>query len=599
MAEFLFDPVLASLLEKYDQKGFSIFMRILELEKKDGERELYEGSLLEFVKRAWREIESSELSISWHHERIIEALEAITNEEIRDLIINIPPRCSKSLLVNVFYPAWIWCRSERSFLSGPQVKFLCVSYGATLSETIALKMQRLVAGEWYQSLWGDRVKMRQDMMSRANFGNEAGGERISTSIEAGLLGRGADLQVVDDPHNLEGAESDLQREATLRAISEGLPTRVTDPRRVARILIMQRLHTEDCTAWCLTHWRKDLMHLMYPMKFDSARACIGDPRVIDGELLWPEMWTDEVVTQMQVELSEYSKAGQFQQMPVPRGGGIIKSEWWKDWPELDPVSGQFPHGAVIGKRIQYPAFEYIVGSVDTALTDKENRDPSAMTVWGLFRDMGKGRIERRADGTYERVADDVGFPKVLLMFGWQKRVYMHGPPEEIPYGVTKEEWNSPEFRRQRQESWGLVQWVLDTAKRYKIDYLIIEAQAAGLQLEQEIRTLHEGHDFGLEVKAAREKKFERLRAVEHLWSNGQVYRPAYEDGTMPTWCEQIFDQICQYPRTKHDDFVDCSSAALAHMRAIGLFQRREEWRGDEDALMEYDRNRQVTLPYQL
>ncbi len=95
-----------------------------------------------------------------------------------------------SLIVNVLWPAWTWCRGERLSLSGPQVKFLSVSYQADLSQIIALKMLRLVKGTWYQGHWGDRIQIMEDQKSRANFGNSAGGERLSSSIEAGLIGRG-------------------------------------------------------------------------------------------------------------------------------------------------------------------------------------------------------------------------------------------------------------------------------------------------------------------------------------------------------------------------------------------------------------------------
>jgi hypothetical protein len=439
-------------------------------------------------------------------------------------------------------------------------------------------------------------------MSRANFGNTAGGERTSASVEAGLIGRGGDIQICDDPHSLEGAESDLQRTATIKAISEGLPTRITDPNIFARILIMQRLHAADATAWAIGHWRDDHVHLMYPMEFDPDRACASDPRTHAGELLWPEMWGEEAVRQakraMMADGSEYAVAGQFQQMPVPRGGGIIKREWWKPWPEFGP-DGSFPEGAVINGRIQYPAFEYICAFVDTAFTEKTSNDPSAMTVWGVFRSEGKGRIERRSDGTYERVADDYGFPKAMLIYGWEKHLVLHGPPEEIPFGVSPKEWHSPLYAEERRRNWGLVEWVVNTCKRYKVDHLGIETQAAGLVLENELRMLHSDSGWGLEVTQTRGDKEFRLRAVSHMWTNGQVYAPTYEDNTHPTWCTPIVDQITLFPRSKRKDLTDTTSAALAHLRSIGLFERKEKWEAEEAHIQEHQPQKQAALPYEL
>src|SRR5262249_38022400 len=176
--------------------------------------------------------------------------------ELRNLVINIPPRHSKSLLVNVAFPAWLWIqqRDPEYPLIGPHARFLSVSFAAHLSERFGLKMLNLVQGEWYQSLWGHRVRIRTDQQSTAAFANTRGGERGWGAGEGGSVGRGGDIVIGDDPHNVEGAESEVQREATLRAFSESLTTRVTDPRIAARILIMQRLHGEDCTNWALDHW---------------------------------------------------------------------------------------------------------------------------------------------------------------------------------------------------------------------------------------------------------------------------------------------------------------------------------------------------------
>ena len=597
-----FNPRLASLLERHNPSGFAQFMQLLEFEKLEIEREYYESSLLAFIERAWKEIESAELSINWHHEAICETLEQVTYGQVRDVIINIPPRFSKSLITNVFWPSWIWCRGEKLPLSGPHVKFLCVSYGATLAETIAVKMLRLVSGVWYQSLWGDRVKILPDQSSRANFGNSAGGERISASVESGLIGRGGDIQVCDDIHSLEGAESDAQREATLRAVSEGLPTRITDPRISARVMVMQRLHSLDSTAWALEHWRKDLVHLMYPMRFDPTRACASDPRTEPGELLWPEVWNEEAIEQAQKEMSEYARAGQMQQMPVPRGGGIIKREWWQPWPDLDPATGELVDGWMVRtpvRRILYPAFEYIVAWVDTAFTEKVTSDFCAMTVWGVFRAEGKGRIERRTDGTYERVADDWGYPKVMLIYGWAKRLSLHGPPEVIPDGVSAREWNGLLYRKQRQATWGLVENVVDTCTRYKVDHLGIETQAAGLTLEQELRRLHSDGDWGVEVVPAKGSKEARVHAISHLFSAGQIYAPTFEDGTHPSWADPVIDEVCLFPRGRHDDLTDTVSGALAHLRSIGLFERRTEFERVEEDLQMYQSTKMAELPYPL
>lgn len=240
-AQWLRDPEKLRALLESDPAAFEQLEAITESEALIKEREICEGSLLEFFKRAWREIDPAELNVNWHHQVMCEYLEAIAYGEIRNLIINIPPRHTKTMLTSIIFPAWVWCRSEYLPLSGPHVKFLCVSYGAILAEEIALKMRRLVMGDWYQRLWGAKVQILEDQKSRANFANSSGGERLSNSIEGGILGRGGDITLVDDPQTRKGADSQAERAASLQGMSD-LSTRITDPRVHANILIMQRLH---------------------------------------------------------------------------------------------------------------------------------------------------------------------------------------------------------------------------------------------------------------------------------------------------------------------------------------------------------------------
>ena len=134
-------------------------------------RERYEGSLYAFFERAWQEIDPAPFSGNWHHEVICEQLEALARGEMRDLIINLPPRTGKTNLISVCLNAWLWCQPEDRWapLMGPKVSLLCVSYGAVLAEVIATRARRLIMGPWYQGLWGDRVQIREDQASRADF----------------------------------------------------------------------------------------------------------------------------------------------------------------------------------------------------------------------------------------------------------------------------------------------------------------------------------------------------------------------------------------------------------------------------------------------
>jgi predicted phage terminase large subunit-like protein len=297
-------------------------------------------------------------------------------------------------------------------------------------------------------------------------------------------------------------------------------------------------------------------------------------------------------------MGEYGFANQMQQLPTPRGGGLFKREWLEMWPPLDQ-EGNLMKGYINQGRIRYPAFEYVVAWVDTAFTTKQENDFCAMCVFGVFRAEGKGRIEKRNDGTFVRVADDYGFPKVMLVYGWQKRLTIHGPPQEVPVGVDARDWNGPQYREKRQETWGLVEWVADTCKRYKVDHLGIETQAAGHTLEQELARLHSDNIWTVELVPAKGDKVARAYAVQGIVSSKQFYVPTFEDGSHPSWATPIVDQWLIFPKGRHDDATDVMTGALRHLRDIGIFDRREDWHAEEERAQSWQTNRRTTLPYGL
>lgn len=202
-----------------------------------------------------------------------------------------------------------------------------------------------------------------------------------------------------------------------------------------------------------------------------------------------------------------------------------------------------------------------------------------MTVWGVFRDTADSFVmPRHVDdpGELMRISKDER-PKVMLIHGWQKRLNLHGPPEDRPLYISQEEWASPYWINERRKKWGLVEWVLHTAQTYRIDMLLIETQAAGHSLEQELRRLHDTGAWGIRLIQAKGDKVSRAIAVQHLFSNGLVYVPTYpEDGALPGWATIIVDQFASFPKTRYKDLVDSGTHALQHLRDVGVLVRREE-----------------------
>ena len=509
-----------------------------------------ERSLVEFVRQAWHTIEpGAEYTHGWHIDFIAEHLEAITNgEELPDgkpynrLLINIPPGTMKSLIVNVFWPAWEWGPKNMAHL-----RYVCAAHKVeNLSARDSRRMRQMILSDWYQARWGDRVKMSKDQNEKLNFTNSAGGFRIATAMTS-LTGIRGDRVLIDDPHSVDSAMSETQREAEVQTFLEAIPTRLNNPKHSAIVVIMQRLHESDISAVILD---KNLGydHIMLPMRYDPSRAMptkLGyeDPREEEGELLFPERFPLDVVERDENVMGPYATAGQFQQIPEPRGGGVIKREWWQLW-----------------ERDAFPPCEYIIASLDTAYTTKAENDYSAMTVWGVFsggdqKAIATKVIDKNGDviSAIERKYTEE-HPKVMMMFAWQERLELHS----------------------------LVEKVSDTMRRFKVDLLLIENKAAGHSVAQEIRRLFGHEDWGVQLTDPKGvDKLSRLYAIQHLFAEGLIYAPDRQ------WADTVIGQVASFPKGKHDDLVDTVSMALSHLRKTGIIIRGSEFTADVENQMQH------------
>lgn len=260
----------------------------------------------------------------WHVDALCDHLEAVTREEIIRLLINIPPGLMKSLLVSVMWPAWEW--GPRGMAS---MRYLTTSYAEKYVKRDSRRMRDLVQSEWYRSLWPEVELNRAGEMS---FENTRRGWREGVPFKSMTGGRG-DRVIIDDPHSTETAESEAERESTTRIFRESVPTRLNNPAKSAIVVIMQRLHEKDVSG-VIEDLGLGYEHLMLPMEFEPERRCrtsIGfvDPRTTAGELLFPERFPRETVERDKKVLGSYAAAGQLQQRPTPREGGMFKRSWFE------------------------------------------------------------------------------------------------------------------------------------------------------------------------------------------------------------------------------------------------------------------------------
>jgi predicted phage terminase large subunit-like protein len=289
------------------------------------------GGFKEFVRRAWPRIDTSTLEWNWHLDAIAEHLEALARREIRDLVINVPPGASKSLLVSVLFPSWMWTID-------PEHRFIAASYAEDLSLRDARKHRTLVSSEWYGQRWGVSIPTSKDTSSAAGFFvNSKLGLRYSTTIRGPMIGQHCDTMIVDDPINpLDAAAvSEVGIDLVLEWWSKVAQTRFRNHQRSARVCVMQRVHHRDLSAELI---RNGATLLKIPMRFrpSDPNRYAKDPRTQDGELMQPSRFPEPIVRRLEKALGATGASAQLQQDPTPPEGNLFKESHFKFWRVLPP-----------------------------------------------------------------------------------------------------------------------------------------------------------------------------------------------------------------------------------------------------------------------
>lgn len=280
------------------------------------EAERCRRKLRTFIERAWHIVEPKRPFVpGWHIDAICAHLEAVTRGEIESLIINIPPRHMKSLTVGVFWPTWVWTHR-------PAERWIYASYIEQLATRDCVKARRLLQSPWYQERFA--VQLTSDQNEKKRYDNSETGYRIAMGTGSGT-GEGADVGVADDPHSIEEAESETERDNVVTWWDETMSTRLA-----RQVVVMQRVHQKDLTGHLLEQggWE----HLCLPAEYEG-KTCVTvlgpqDPRKEQNELLWPQRFDRKWIDRRKLRLGPHGTAGQFQQRPTARGGGQFDRSWF-------------------------------------------------------------------------------------------------------------------------------------------------------------------------------------------------------------------------------------------------------------------------------
>ena len=281
-------------------------------------------SLAGFIREAWHLVVPNQVYIhNWHIDLICAHLEGISRGAFlakgldNRLLLNIPPGTMKSLLVCVFWPMWEWGPAGR-----PGLQYIAASYRAEYCVRDSNRCRKIIESDWYQARWSVPLTRCSDY----SLSNAMGGKRDAVPFGS-LTGGRADRLLIDDPHSVDTAESDADRERTAMRFRESLTTRLNDPVSSAIVVVMQRLHQKDVSG-IIQALRLPYVHVMLPMRFDPARKCVtpfgSDPRTQAGELLFRERFPPEVLARDEAAMGSHAVAGQFDQLPTPRGGLLFK-----------------------------------------------------------------------------------------------------------------------------------------------------------------------------------------------------------------------------------------------------------------------------------
>lgn len=476
-----------------------------------------EGTLMDFVRMAWPITNPGDrFKDNWHLGVVGEHLEACTRGQIRNLVINVPPGTMKSRMTGLFWPVWSWMRD-------PTKAWGSWSFDLSLVLRESGHSLDLIRSDWFRERWGDKLIIKDKAPAIGEYWTTAGGLRFASTTPGGdATGWHFHYRNLDDPQKPQTI-SQVTLEASQRWWANTFPTRAKDLATCVTVVTMQRLHTRDIAALAE---EDGYVMLRIPMRYDpkiyllpSAPDPIPwkDPRMLPGELMWPERFPEPEVRKLEKKMGPSQTAGQLQQNPVADGGAVFKQEWFRTWVrgcpkgrELAEFEREHNKNFGVGNWKELPTeFDQMIISWDCSFKDKADSDYVCGQVWGRS-----------------------GRDFFLLWENWERRNFA-----------------------------GTCSAIKDDAERWPgAKPIIIEDKANGVAV---IETLRE-EIYGLEEVDPRGGKLSRANACTGTYAAGEVYHP---DPSVHPWIFDHQKELTDFPFGAHDDRVDAMSQALIYLMA--------------------------------
>jgi predicted phage terminase large subunit-like protein len=504
-----------------DKDKVEVLIALEELERREELKRARE-SLLVFTQRL-----NPAYKVGTMHRNLAKALEDLAEGRKERVAVNCPPRFGKSLLTSVNFPAWYIGRH-------PDRQLMLVSHTADLAIDFGRKVRNIVASAEFQEVFPG-VSLAQDSKSAGRWNTSRGGAFFAVGVGGAIAGRGADLLVIDDPHN----EQDILNgnldvfDKAYDWYTFGARTRLMPNASVA--LVMTRWSTADLTGRLVQDMvRKpdaDQWHLVeFPALLEKKRE--KPPEGDEGDegdegegetstgveyvSLWPEQWPVEALLRTRASMPPFQWNAQYQQSPTASEASIIKREWWRKWEKDEP-----------------PECEYVIMSLDAAAERKNRSDYTSLTTWGVFQ-----------------MDNEQGLPQNHI----------------ILLNAIKDRWEFPTLKRRALEEY----------QRWTPDWFVVEKKSSGTPLFQELRAI------GVPVQEytphrGTGDKVVRLNSVSDIFSSGLVWYPVGR-----RWAEDLVEEVCGFPAMQYDDQVDSTVQALIRFRTGGFLSLPSDAFADDD-----------------